>query len=341
MKINSARSLPLILLTTGLLALPHGQVAAQTEQEIIDAARTVIKADREVVVAETLQLSDEEARGFYPIYKKYRAEMDKVSDGFLKLVQEYASFYPDVPEDRSKTMLKELGDLEEQQLATRTSYLKKFGKVLPAVKNLRFAQVENRLDLVLRLKLAVSIPLAPIGGNDRMAPSVSGVAMYVEGVPGGYRSQTVEVKATVKGISSASRKVTFVSADGVEKTVKAGPNVINFDQIRVGDQIKITLTQEIVVQMAGKGTMPNDATAVVVAGAPKGDKPGGLIAEATQVTATVKAIDPEKRTATLQYEDGSTRTFAVRGDLDLTKRQIGEQVVIRVTEMLAVSIEKP
>ena len=75
--------------------------------------------------------------------------------------------------------------------------------------------------------------------------------------------------------------------------------------------------------------------------APKGAKPGGIMAETTQVTAKVTAIDAEHHKATLQFEDGTTRTVAVRPDVDLSKRKVGEKVVIRTTEALAIPVEKP
>jgi Cu/Ag efflux protein CusF len=79
----------------------------------------------------------------------------------------------------------------------------------------------------------------------------------------------------------------------------------------------------------------------MVALAPKGASPAGLVAETTQSTATVTAIDPAKRTATLRFEDGTTKTFPVRSDVDLSKRKVGEKVVFRATEMLAIKVEKP
>ena len=62
---------------------------------------------------------------------------------------------------------------------------------------------------------------------------------------------------------------------------------------------------------------------------------------ATQVTGTVTAIDQEQRTATLQFKDGSTKTLPVRDDIDLTLRKVGDRVVFRLTEKLAISVEKP
>jgi hypothetical protein len=79
----------------------------------------------------------------------------------------------------------------------------------------------------------------------------------------------------------------------------------------------------------------------VVSLAPKGAKPGGVIAQTVQLTATVVAIDPLKRTATLRFEDGSSRTLPVRRDVDLGKRKVGEKVVLSTSEKVAVTVAKP
>jgi hypothetical protein len=120
-----------------------------------------------------------------------------------------------------------------------------------------------------------------------------------------------------------------------------GPETINFDQSRVGDTLKVEATAELVVQMAAPGQSAVDDSAGLVALAPKGAKPGGVIAETTQVIGTVTAIDQPTRTATLRFEDGSTKTFPVRSDVDLGKRKVGEKVVFRATEMVALSVQKP
>jgi hypothetical protein len=60
-----------------------------------------------------------------------------------------------------------------------------------------------------------------------------------------------------------------------------------------------------------------------------------------QVTAKVVAIDRWNHKASLQFPDGTTRTVAVRPDVDLARRHVGEEVVIRISEMLAISVEKP
>lgn len=164
---------------------------------------------------------------------------------------------------------------------------------------------------------------------------------YQEGVPGGVMVETFKTTATVTAIDAANRKVTLVSPDGKKTTYKAGPEIINFDQIHIGDQLKVTVAEELVVYLADKGAPPSDAAAGLVALAPKGAKPGGIMASTVQVTAKVKSIDLKKHKATLEFPDGSTKTFAVRKDVDLTQRKVGEEVVIRSTEALAILVEKP
>ena len=328
----------IILLTAGMAVLAW-KGNAQTVDDQIQVARTALKADRKATVAGALQLTENEGKAFWPLYAQYRAGVDKQGDALLKLIKEYAQLYPNVPDDRAKVMLKELGDLEKRRVATRNSYLEKIQKVVSPAKTLRFAQVDSRLDLALQLGLAANIPLVPVEG--RLTGEATGAAAVVAGVPGGGVVATYELTATVAAIDRASRKITLVDAAGIKKTVKAGPEVINFDQIQVGDQLKITATEELVVYVAGAGEPPADGGAQLVALAPKGAKPGAIMAETTRVTAKVTAIDAEHHKATLQFEDGTTRTVAVRPDVDLRKRKVGDSVVIRITEALAIQVAKP
>ena len=75
--------------------------------------------------------------------------------------------------------------------------------------------------------------------------------------------------------------------------------------------------------------------------APKGAKPGGVVAETQQYTAKITAINLKKRQATLLFPDNTTRTFTVRKDVDLSQRKVGEEVAFRVTMATAISVKKP
>ena len=163
--IKFSRTASLIAITGVLLAASIGPARAQTDQDLIDVARNVIKANRQAVVVSTMNLTEAEDKDFWPLYNEYRHEMEKVTDELTKLVLEYAKVYPNIPEDRAKEWLKEYVHLQKKQVDMRTGYLEKFSKILPAAKALRFAQVETRLDLLAHLQLAAQVPLVPIGGD--------------------------------------------------------------------------------------------------------------------------------------------------------------------------------
>ena len=318
---------------------PAGLSAADPVADPLSLGRSLYASDRQATVAEAMQLTEAEGKAFWPLYRQYCAEREKLGDSLIKLVLEYADLYPDVPEHRARQLLGEYTALEKKLGDQRASYLKKFAKTLPASKTLRFAQVENRLDLVLRLQLASAIPLMPIEGQ--LGGVTAGAASVAKGLPGGVVVQTHRLTATITAIDKANRRLMLLSPDGIKQTVKVGREAVNFDQIRVGDQLTVTVAEELVVSVVGEGESPAAGAADLVVLAPKGAKPGGLVATAQQVTAKVVAIDREQRQATLQFEDGTTRTVAVRPDVDLGKRQVGDKVVIRITEALAISVEKP
>src|SRR5688572_863249 len=162
------------------------------------------------------------------------------------------------------------------------------------------------------------------------------------GVPGGTVVETFTVTANVTRVDADAREVTLLTSDGKKHVVKCGPQVVNFDQIRVGDQLKVTMTESLAIHMADEAdeAAPTSGAATMVELAPKGAKPGGLLASTVQEVATVTAIDVANHKATLQFSDGTTQTISVRKDVDLTKRKVGEKVVIRVTDAMALSVEK-
>jgi hypothetical protein len=169
----------------------------------------------------------------------------------------------------------------------------------------------------------------------------SSATVYVEGVPGGVIVNTVEVSAKVIDIDQEKRVATLQAANGKTFTAKAGPKAVNFDKVSVGDMVNITLTEEFVVSVVEDGAPPVEASSAAAVTAPKGAEPGGIIAKTRQVVGTVTAIDMENRMVELQFSDGGTKPFPVREDIARTRPKVGEQVTFRLTETVAISVEKP
>ncbi len=135
--------------------------AAQGSRDAIESLRADLKANRTAMMAEEMKLTEKESDAFWPIYRSYRAEVGKVTDRIVELVFEYADLYPDVPDRKAGEMLREYAKVEADLLSIKRKYYKKLGKVLPAAKVFRFAQLDNRYDLGTRVGLAAWIPMLP------------------------------------------------------------------------------------------------------------------------------------------------------------------------------------
>jgi calcineurin-like phosphoesterase family protein len=119
-----------------------------------------IKADKKLLVAENMQLSETEANAFWPVYQKYQDELMGQRGKAGSLIKEYADAYGSMTKEQAKKIVDQYMALESSSLKLRQSYLPKFRKVLPEVKVARYYQIENKIQAALMYELASQIPLA-------------------------------------------------------------------------------------------------------------------------------------------------------------------------------------
>ena len=149
---------------------------------------------------------------------------------------------------------------------------------------------------------------------------------------------THKVTATVTGIDAANRMVTLKWPDGTQRTYTAGPEVRNFDQIRMGDRVTMKVTDEVALWLS-RGEAPSSTSGSVITRAPEGSQPGAVMANTTQITGKIVSI--HGRDVTLRFADGSTRTIKVGEDVNLAGLAPGDTVNGRVTRATAISVERP
>jgi hypothetical protein len=140
-----------------LVALP---AVAQTDSDMQILAQK-IKADKKLVVAANMQLTDGEAKGFWPVYDAYQAELQKINQRLGGLIRNYADAYNKGPvsDETAKELINEAIAIEEAEVQLKRSYAPKLEKVIPGMKVARYMQIENKVRAVIRYELAASIPL--------------------------------------------------------------------------------------------------------------------------------------------------------------------------------------
>ncbi len=160
--------------------------------------------------------------------------------------------------------------------------------------------------------------------------------------PGAVKVVTVTETATVDAIDAARRSVTLKWPDGKTKTFKVPKEVVNFDQIAVGDKVRATFVEELALFVRKSDAPPSADETETIALAPKGAKPGVFMADTQTITAKIEAIDYKQRTVTLKGPQGNSKTFKINKSVkNLKEVKKGDEVTLRFTEALAVVVEKP
>jgi hypothetical protein len=146
-----------LLAAAAALALP---AAAQTKSDMQILAEK-IRADKKLVVAANMQLTEEEAKGFWPVYDAYQQDLQGINKRIGATIRNYASAYNkgQVSDEAAKKLINEAIAIEEAEVKLKRAYVPKLEKVLPGIKVARYLQIENKIRAVVRHDLAAEIPL--------------------------------------------------------------------------------------------------------------------------------------------------------------------------------------
>ena len=128
-------------------------------QAYIQLLRTDLNTQKEQIVKETMQLDDKQARSFWPIYKDYEADLDKLGEEKLEIIQEYAASFMNMTNEKADELAQRAMALDDQKMVLRRKYYDLMKKSLPAILVVRFFQVETQIQLLVDLKIASNLPI--------------------------------------------------------------------------------------------------------------------------------------------------------------------------------------
>ena len=161
------------------------------------------------------------------------------------------------------------------------------------------------------------------------------------GTPGRVSVDVIKLTGTVKAVDLDKKTVTVEGSKGRVETIDA-KEATNLDQVKVGDKVTVTYTQALAVFVRKGDEPPSTSENQTVQLAPKGEKPGGVVARTVQLTGTIQSVDAKKRMVDVRVPAGDVRTFKVDPRVkNLGQVKKGDQVVLRYTESVALSVVKP
>jgi Cu/Ag efflux protein CusF len=154
------------------------------------------------------------------------------------------------------------------------------------------------------------------------------------------QASVVTETAVIQAIDSANRIITLKAEDGTLETVVAGPEVVRFNELKVGDKVIFKYYESVVYAIQQPGAKPpaREASAIVRGAGPK---PGGTLSQQVTTVVTIKAIDLAIPSVTITTADGNTMSIKVEDKSNLTGVKVGDKVQITYTQALALSVESP
>ena len=123
--------------------------------------RDKVKADKKLLVAANMELTESEAKGFWPVYEKYQKDLSAINQRIINLIESYAEAYRagNITDEKARNLTSELVAIEQSEGGLQASYVPKLSKVLPPKKVARYLQIENKIRAAVKYGLAAEIPL--------------------------------------------------------------------------------------------------------------------------------------------------------------------------------------
>lgn len=143
-----------------LFALIVPALSAQTLHDEIALTRAQIQADRQAIIARAMGLPEGKGAAFWPLYREYRADVDKLGDRVWQLLIDFSEKYESLSDADATALLKEWLSIEKKQTELRETWAKKFSSAIGPAMTARFFQVESKLDSIIRLEATENVPLA-------------------------------------------------------------------------------------------------------------------------------------------------------------------------------------
>jgi hypothetical protein len=146
------------LAIAGLASLALAQDKPADNMQIL---RDKLRADKKLVVATNMELTESEAKSFWPIYDQYQKDLHKINQRVANLLESYADDFRNksLTDDKAKKLINEATAIDQAEANLKGTYAPKLSQVLPVRKVVRYLQIENKIRAVVKYDIASGVPL--------------------------------------------------------------------------------------------------------------------------------------------------------------------------------------
>ena len=135
------------------------EAAAESMSESdFELMRSDIRTKKAAMIAERMKFTDQEAAGFWPVYRQYEADLAAINDKKVSIMKEYVSRQQSLTDTQAKQLVEDVFDVDQKTLDLRRKCFAALQKTLPAKTIVRWLQLERRLQLLVDAQLAKDLP---------------------------------------------------------------------------------------------------------------------------------------------------------------------------------------
>jgi hypothetical protein len=156
-------ALPLLAAFFATPAMSQTKPAADKPADSMQILREKLQADKKQLIASNMDLTEAEAKNFWPIYEAYQKDLYKINDQIAMTLVAYAKEYNanSLTDAKARQLLDQSIAIDESETKLRRAYVPRLAKVLPGRKVARYMQLENKVRALVRYEIAGEVPLAP------------------------------------------------------------------------------------------------------------------------------------------------------------------------------------
>jgi hypothetical protein len=125
----------------------------------VDLLRSDIKLQKKFLVSQTMNFSEEDGLVFWPIYKEYESELDKLGDKRLANIKDFAENYQEMTDPKADEIINQAFNYQEERLELKRNVYNQIKEKLNPSTAAKFIQLEHQIQLIIDLKINAELPL--------------------------------------------------------------------------------------------------------------------------------------------------------------------------------------
>jgi hypothetical protein len=140
-------------------------VFAQDVDSYIELLKSDVKSDKKAIITEVMNFDEKQAEVFWPIYREYEYEQDKLSDKRISNIKDFAANFDSLTNEKANQLIENAFDFQDDRLDLNKKFYKKFAEVLTPTVAAKYMQLEYEIQTIIELSIISNLPLAKKPGS--------------------------------------------------------------------------------------------------------------------------------------------------------------------------------